>query len=174
MKYYSGNGDKGETGIADKKVMKNSREIVLVGALDELNAFLGYAAAKTKHDDIRDLLKKAEERIYVISAYSTGYSSLVEKKEEDITGKDVEELEKAMYTLSKETEDIAKFIRPNGSEAATAINICRTLARKAEREAVGSAVKNKEILAYLNRLSSMLFVLFRVENKRDGFSEEFF
>ncbi len=174
MKYYSGRGDGGETDTANSRVKKDSDTIELVGNLDELNAFLGYAINKTKYDDIKEALEKAEKKIYVISAIVTGYSELVKRENLEITDKDTKELEEYIDKFSEKTDNIIKFVYPNGSESACIINICRVSARKAERQAVKSKIKDKEILSYLNRLSSLLFVLFRLVNRRDSFKEKFF
>ncbi|MEM0142798.1 MAG: cob(I)yrinic acid a,c-diamide adenosyltransferase [Candidatus Parvarchaeum sp.] len=174
MKYYSGKGDNGKTDIAGKRIDKDSDIIGLIGDLDELNAFIGYAISRTRYEDVKTTLKKVERKIYIISAYAAGYSQLIKSGKIEINKKDVEELEGDTDSFANETDDITKFIYPNGSEQACIINICRTLARKAERSAIRCKIKNDAALAYLNRLSSLLFVLSRVVNKRDGFKEEFF
>jgi cob(I)alamin adenosyltransferase len=174
MKYYSGTGDKGKTDIANRRIGKDKEIIELIGTLDELNAFIGFALSNTKYLDINSILKKVEKRIYAISACVSGYATLVKREKIEIGKKDVEDLENDINSISNEIEDIVKFIYPNGSESASILNICRTVARKAERYAVKSKINNGSVIAYLNRLSSLLFVLSRVVNKRDGFKEEFF
>ncbi|MGC8533156.1 MAG: cob(I)yrinic acid a,c-diamide adenosyltransferase [Candidatus Parvarchaeum sp.] len=174
MKYYSGRGDDGRTDIAGGRIEKDDNVVELIGNLDELNAFIGYALSKIKYEDIKAEMRKVERKIYFISAYASGYSKLVKREKIEINREDVNELEKAIDSFAKETNDITRFLYPNGSEAACAINVCRTITRKAERSAIKCSIENKEVLAYLNRLSSLLFVLSRVVNKRDGFSEEFF
>jgi cob(I)alamin adenosyltransferase len=174
MKYYSGKGDNGKTDVAGKRVDKDSNVIELIGALDELNSFIGYAVSNIKYDDIKDVLKKTENKIYNISAYVAGYALLIKKEKIGIKKDDINELEKDIDLIAGEIENITKFVCPNGSESSCIINICRTIARRAERAAIKCKIKNVEVLAYLNRLSSLLFVLSRVINKRDGFKEEFF
>lgn len=174
MRYYSGNGDDGRTDIADKRIEKDSDIIDLIGSLDELNAFIGYAVSKIKYDDIKAAMKEVERKIYAISAYASGYSKLVKREKVEISKEDVDELEKNIDSFAGETKDIIRFLYPNGSEAGCIINICRTIARKVERSAIKCKLENKGIIAYLNRLSSLLFVLSRVVNKREGITEEFF
>ncbi|MCL4362367.1 cob(I)yrinic acid a,c-diamide adenosyltransferase [Candidatus Parvarchaeota archaeon] len=174
MKYYSGRGDDGRTDIAGKRIEKDDNIIELIGNLDELNAFIGYALSKIQYEDVKTAIRKVERKIYEISAYASGYSKLVKREKTDIDKEDVDELEKEIDSFAGETKDITRFLYPNGSEAACIINICRTITRKAERSAIKCNMENKEVIAYLNRLSSLLFVLSRVVNKRDGFSEEFF
>lgn len=174
MEYYSGRGDKGKTDIANKRIGKDKDVIELIGTLDELNAFIGFTLSKIKYEDVRNMLKKTERAIYIISACASGYAALVKREKVELVKKDVEDLENDIKSISNETDDIVKFIYPNGSESACALNVCRTLARKAERRAIKAKIKNEYILAYLNRLSSLLFVLLRTANKRDGVKEEFF
>jgi cob(I)alamin adenosyltransferase len=174
MRYYSGKGDDGKTDIAGKRIKKDDKVIEFIGNLDELNAFIGYALSNIKYEDVKTAMKEVERKIYTVSAYASGYSRLVKKGEMKINRKDVDELEKEIDSFALETKDITRFLYPNGSEAACIINICRTIARKAERSAIKCKLENREVLAYLNRLSSLLFVLSRVVNKRDGLSEEFF
>ncbi len=174
MKYYTGRGDDGETDKASGRIKKDDKIIELVGSLDELNAFLGYAISKSEYDDVKNALRDIEKRIYKISAIVTGYSEKIKNREISIKNEDIKELERKIDAFSVETPDLIKFIYPNGSEAACTINICRTLARKAERKAVMCEVKDSNVLSYLNRVSSLLFVLFRVMNKRNGYTEEKF
>ncbi len=175
MKYYSGKGDDGMTDIAGKRIKKNENIIKLVGALDELNSFIGYSMSKIRYEDIKLILKDIEYKLYIISAHVTGYSGIIKKDDElSITKEDVSYLESKIDSLAKETEDITKFIYPNGSESATILNICRTITRKVERFAIDCGIRDENLLAYLNRLSSLFFVLFRVINEREEFKEEFF
>lgn len=174
MKYYSGKGDDGKTNIAGWRIEKDDGVVEVIGNLDELNAFIGYALSKIQYEDVKTAMREIERKIYIISAYASGYSELVKRVKVEINRKDVDELEKEIDSFAGETKDITRFLYPNGSEAASIINICRTMARKAERSAIRCKLKNADVLAYLNRLSSLLFVLSRVVNKRDGFSEEFF
>ncbi len=173
MKYYTGKGDNGMTDIKNGRVKKDSAIIKFIGDLDELSAFLGYAISKINYQDINETLKVVERKIYILSAIASGYNTLV-KNDIDISSKDVKEIEKTTDRFSKEINPLTKFLYPNGSESACIINICRTMARRIERDYIESGVKNDYIGAYLNRLSSLLFVIFRLINKRDNFTEEFF
>lgn len=173
MKYYTGNGDEGLTDLTRKRVKKDNKMIEFIGTLDELNAFLGYSISKIKYDDVKSILKNIETQVYKINAIASGYSDYVKKpiefKKEDIT-----QIEESIDKFSKQTKLLLKFIYPNGDEAACLINICRVIARRAERQYVRAKGNNKIILSYINRLSSLLFVLFRTVNDRSGFKEETF
>jgi cob(I)alamin adenosyltransferase len=174
MKYYTGNGDKGETDVANHRVKKDDCIIELIGTLDELNSFIGYALSKVSYEDVKSVLKTIEKRIYSISAEAAGYSDLVKKENISIEKKDVEEIETATDKFSEEVKALTKFIYLNGNEAACTMNICRAVARRAERQYIRCKLENEKALSYLNRLSSLLFVLFRVINEREGVREETF
>ena len=174
MKYYTGNGDKGETDVANHRVKKDDCIIELIGTLDELNSFIGYALSKVSYEDVKSVLKTIEKRIYSISAEAAGYSDLVKKENISIEKKDVEEIENTTDKFSEEVKPLTKFIYPNGNEAACTMNICRAVARRAERQYIRCKLENEKALSYLNRLSSLLFVLFRVINARERVREETF
>ena len=83
----------------------------------------------------------------------------------------MEELEKRIDALEAELEPLRRFILPGGSAAAAAFHVARTVCRRAERRAVElhrSEPLSTLALRYLNRLSDLLFVLARVENRRAG------
>ena len=80
-------------------------------------------------------------------------------------------LEGAVDRLEGELEPLRRFILPGGSPAAAAFHVARTVCRRAERRCVALArdtALEDGVLAYLNRLSDLLFVMARVENRRSG------
>ncbi|EFD92722.1 MAG: ATP--cobalamin adenosyltransferase [Candidatus Parvarchaeum acidophilus ARMAN-5] len=174
MMYYTGKGDKGSTDIRKGRVKKDSEIIELIGSLDELNAFIGYSISKIKYKDIREMLKSTELRLYYISAIVSGYDNLVKNKKIIINEEDITEIEKDIGILSKEIKPLIKFLYPNGSEASCIVNICRAITRRTERRMVRCRIKNENALKYMNRLSSLLFVIFRVLNKRENIKEDTF
>jgi cob(I)alamin adenosyltransferase len=173
MKYYTGKGDAGETYICHVKVAKTDKLIKAIGELDELNAYIGYTLSKIKYGSVRDALEKIEHDIYLLSGQISGYASDVNPKE-GISEENIKFLENAMETYSKDLKDITNFVYPDGLDDATSINICRAIARRAERSILEAEVKDDFILRYINRLSSFFFVLFRHLNAADNFEERFF
>ncbi len=173
MKYYSGNGDKGETYVCNTKVSKTDGLVKALGDVDELSAHIGDALSKIKYGSVRDALKKIEYDLYVLGGQLSGYADKVASAK-SIGRDDVKFLESEMEAYAKDTDAIEKFIYPNGLADATSINICRAVARRAERAILEAGVKDEFILKYINRLSSFLFVLFRHLNKADNFKEETF
>lgn len=127
---------------------------------------------------LRSLLEGVEYDLYLISATVSRYSKLI-KKENSGEGspdfpKRVKFLEETIDLYSQNLDYKPKFVFPNGSPISTTINIARTVARRAERSVVEIGITDESILSYLNRLSSLLYVLFRYQNAADGIAEEFF
>jgi cob(I)alamin adenosyltransferase len=84
---------------------------------------------------------------------------------------DVTRLEEWIDKYEAELTPLRRFILPGGTRAAASMNLARTVCRRAERRMVALAVLEVEFLAYVNRLSDLLFVLARVVNRRAGVAE---
>jgi len=84
---------------------------------------------------------------------------------------DVTRLEGWIDRCEEELTPLRRFILPGGTPAAAALHLARTVCRRAERRMVALAVLEVEFLAYMNRLSDLLFVLARVVNRRAGVAE---
>ena len=174
MKYYTGAGDKGKTSVAGKRIGKDNDIIKAIGDVDEVSAALGHAYSFIEDLEVRDILKELERSMYVIGSELSGYLKIAKSKVKPINGDDLGYLEKTIESLSKRIEPMQKFVYPNGSRGATAINVSRAVARRAERSIIKSGVGGESMLKYMNRISSLLFVLFRYVNKLDGSTEEYF
>jgi ATP:cob(I)alamin adenosyltransferase len=159
MNYYTGTGDDGKTSLAGRRVSKTDKTIKALGDLDELLAFIGDANSKIKQKSVKTLLKTIEKNIYKISAQVSGYAGVVKKsKTLAITDADMSYLEGSIALYSRKLKYLSKFVYPDGSPAGTALNICRTVARRAERSLLGAGISDKLIMKYMNRMSS-LFLL---------------
>jgi cob(I)alamin adenosyltransferase len=173
MKYYSGIGDKGYTFTFEKKHKKSEPIVNAIGTLDELSAFLGLAESACTYEEIKGLLKNIELAVYTISS-EVAYEAAGKLALKRLAESDVSFLEGKTDDYGKFIKDIKRFVYPNGSISSTSINVCRAVARRAEREAVAAGIKNDVVLKYLNRLSSLLFVLFRYVNEKEKNEEDFF
>ncbi len=174
MKYYSGGGDNGETSIYNSRVPKTDKLVKAIGDLDELSAFLGNAFSKIKYGSVKDIIKRLEHDLYIISGELSGYIDGNTQQDKKISETNVKFLEDSIEFYAKDIKDTTNFIFPNGFDDATSLNICRTIARRTERTVLDAGVSDVYILKYLNRLSSLLFVLFRYVNKADNFKEDVF
>jgi cob(I)alamin adenosyltransferase len=177
VKIYTKRGDRGETDLlGGARVSKDHARVAAYGAVDELNAQLGAAAAATRHADLRGLVQAIQERLFEMGAYLASPDPALRAKSgiaEPAAG-DVTSLETQIDALEGELEPLRRFVLPGGHEAAAAFHVARTVCRRAEREAVAlhrAEPLGAAVLTYLNRLSDLLFVLARVENRRAGIAD---
>lgn len=182
MKIYDKRFDAGETKLYDGRMVgKDSRIIQAIGVIDELNSLIGFARVAVKDQRINDILCEIQKDLLTIGSDLSKLfrkEALTEGRSDvpRITVEHIEEIEGLVRAYFAEAGEIRKFVLPAGSESASRLHICRTVARRAERRLV--ALKrveniNEEIIRYLNRLSDLLFAFARVENKRTGTREEF-
>jgi ATP:cob(I)alamin adenosyltransferase len=167
---YTKVGDAGETMLIGKKMApKDSRRVEVYGTLDEATSALGLARAATQNDDIcRLIIDLQGELIEVMAELATppGGTPPVEPVSEVQVGR----LEEWIDFFERERIPSSHFVRPGGSFASAALDLARTIVRRAER----SLVKlNREegvsppMLRYFNRLSDLCYVLARVEEQRE-------
>ncbi len=155
---------------------KDHSRIEATGSVDELNASIGAALAASGQQDISALLAAVQSRLFDLGA---GLASPDAKRREKaglrgVVDQDVVELEGAIERLEKELAPLEQFILPGGSPAAAAFHTARTVCRRAERRVVAlenDALQGGAALRYLNRLSDLLFVIARVENRRADVEE---
>lgn len=160
-------GDAGETGLGDgSRVPKDHARVEAVGGVDELNAVLGLLAAHAPDDPERELVRSVQNDLFDVGA-----DLCVPPKEGEqclrVTVAQVERLEAAIDRLNARLQPLTSFVLPGGSAAAAWCHLARTVCRRAERAVVTltrAEPVNPQLLAYLNRLSDLLFVLARVAN----------
>ena len=178
MKIYTRRGDRGETDLfGGPRVAKDHLRVEAYGSVDELNAALGVALAETSHEDIRNLVRSIQEALLDMGAFLSSPDSERSEKRgvRQPLDAEVEALEEQIDTFEAELEPLRNFVLPGGTPAAAAFHLARTVCRRAERRAVSL---DREVpvaapaLRYLNRLSDLLFVLARVENRRSGLGDQ--
>ncbi len=168
---YTRNGDDGTTRLlSGQEIAKDSVHVEAYGTVDELVAVLGIAKIYSS-DQMAEHIHKIQEKLSGIAAeLAVDPTSNVDilSKISQTTAEDVESLEQLADKLSEELSPLSTFIIPGGSKAAVFLHLARTVCRRAERRVV--AIKrdykiNPEVLKYLNRLSDLLFVMSRYENR---------
>ncbi|REK68514.1 MAG: cob(I)yrinic acid a,c-diamide adenosyltransferase [Cohnella sp.] len=176
MKLYTRTGDKGETSIIGGRVAKDDVRVEAYGTIDELNAFVGQAAAMLAADaggSWDDLL----EELYVIQQelFDCGSDlSYAQPAPEQlkVTADMTARLEAWIDRHAANAPPIERFILPGGSLAASMLHTCRTVCRRAERRMVALARTGQscpeEALRYINRLSDYFFAAARAANARLG------
>ena len=172
-KIYTRRGDDGSTGLfGGPRVRKHDLRVSAYGDVDELNSALGVAREELPEGDLRALLDSLQSELFTLGAeLATPDAGAAPKEVPRITAQHVERLEREIDRLTGELPPMKNFILPGGSRAGAALHLCRTVCRRAERKAVelaGSAPVPAEAMAYLNRLSDLLFVMARAANLRAG------
>ncbi|VXB26154.1 cob(I)yrinic acid a,c-diamide adenosyltransferase [Pseudomonas sp. 8O] len=176
-KIYTRTGDKGETGLADgRRVGKDHPRIEAIGELDTLNSQLGLLlaeldeAATTWPDlkEISEVLRPCQHRLFDLGG------ELAMPEYQALQQVEVERLEAAIDSWNEEVGPLENFILPGGSRLIAQAHVCRSFARSSERRCQHlNAVEplRGEGLAYVNRLSDLLFVAARLIAKRQGIAE---
>jgi cob(I)alamin adenosyltransferase len=164
---YTRAGDAGETSLGDgSRVPKTDPRIEAYGAVDELNSLLGLVLSGDLPDEFRPWLEQVQNDLFDLGA---DLSVPLEDDRERlrVTTAQVERLEELCDLVNERLEPLKSFILPGGTEAASRLHVARSVCRRAERLAVdlaGQGSVNPAALAYLNRLSDLLFILARGAN----------
>lgn len=171
MSYFTRKGDDGTTGwLGSGRISKQDPRIEALGALDESSAALGLARAAAHDPRSAPMILEAQRDLYRLMAEIAAPPDQAEGFRFDAAR--VAWLEQQIESLGRSLSMPGEFIVPGDSPAGAAVALARTVVRRAERRIVELAgrhqVKNPAIQEYLNRLSSLLFVLELVENNAAG------
>jgi len=172
VKTYTGTGDDGFTALlGGMRVPKYDLRPEAYGTVDELSSALGLARATVKADRSRQILVEVQRRLYELMTELAATREAAARFRKT-TSDDVSELERVIDELAAEIEIPNEFIVPGDSLAGATLDVARTIARRAERVVVRLIHKgefeNRDVLSYMNRLSSMLFVMARYEDAAAG------
>ncbi|MCH7828713.1 cob(I)yrinic acid a,c-diamide adenosyltransferase [Patescibacteria group bacterium] len=162
--FYTGKGDKGSSLVGKKKYPKDSPILEVLGDLDELNSLLGLIRSTAKKE-LQKKLFLVQENLFIIQAR---IAWLMFKKFESpqMTKGKIRKMEQEIDGMEKKIKPERGFIIPGENEQASWLDYARAVARRAERSAVKLNKKHKlpqELITYLNRLSSYLYALARLE-----------
>ena len=177
---YTRKGDNGTTKTfgCDQRISKSSAVAEALGSLDEINSFLGLVRAKTKGMSFKiesgeikyaDVVLEIQQNLFIIQAEVAGSTLFITADKISNTEKIVDEIEKVL-------PPIKSFFVSGATEIGAIFDFARTLSRRAERRVVVVKEEEKvsvsdETLAYLNRLSSLLYALARISSHIDGVEE---
>lgn len=171
---YTKGGDRGTTALGDgTRVPKTHPRIGAYGAVDELNAVLGWAVAQ-RGVSVKDrrLFRRIQNDLFDVGA-----DLCVPRRRGELSGErlrvvraQVEELEKAIDIRNAKLKELNSFVLPGGSQLAAALHLARVVCRRAEIAVVHlfeseSPHGSDQVLRYLNRLSDLLFVMARCANR---------
>jgi len=187
---YTRKGDDGKTKLfnCDQRLSKSSAIAEALGSLDEINSFLGICKIEaekeklvsTDNTEVKNIIHQVQKNLFIIQAEVAG--SKISINEEKI-----KEIEIIIDYIEKDLPPIKSFFISGGSYLASLFDIARTIARRAERRVVQIAEPpfiysliggkrkvfiDSDTLAYLNRLSSLLYALARLANHQAGIKED--
>ncbi len=165
---YTRAGDKGFTSLGDgSRVPKTDPRIEAYGTVDELNSFIGLALSGDVPNEFRESLAQIQNDLFDLGA-DLAVPLEDERDRLRIAGAHVERLEDLCDRVNAGLDPLKSFVLPSGTEAAARLHVARSVCRRAERLVVAlseTASVNPLALAYLNRLSDLLFILARAANE---------
>lgn len=175
MKIYTKTGDSGKTGLfGGERVDKNNERLEAYGTIDELNSLFGVILAESLNEKTNGILNKIQQTLFVIGSELATPSSVKSTIIPELKEEEIKYLEACIDELDGNLKPLKSFILPGGSKSASLLHYARTVCRRAERNISAVNVNNEinnTILAYMNRLSDLLFVLARYENMMNNTPE---
>jgi cob(I)alamin adenosyltransferase len=169
-KIYTRTGDQGTAGLVDgSRVSKAGARMAAIGAVDEANAAIGVSIAWLEDESLGNQLRRIQNDLFDLGA-DLATPREVEGALRIVSGQ-VERLEQEIDVMNADLEPLRSFILPGGSPGVAALHLARTVVRRAERSAFRlseAESANPNALAYLNRLSDLLFVAARFVASKEG------
>lgn len=161
-------GDDGTTGLwSGERVQKDSVRVEAYGSIDELNSHIGECRHYCKSEEVKEILLRVQSELFHIAGQ---LASLNQLYVEPITEKVVEEITSLVH-FYEEKVPVKGFVIPGNTIPSAKLDICRAIARRAERRVITMANTEEvalEVRKYLNRLSDLLFMLGRYEESLQG------
>ncbi len=158
---YTGRGDRGRTDLSSgQRVSKSSERIQAYGTVDELNSTTGLAASYTEEN--KEELEEIQNELHILQAELANREPDVK-----ITQENIDRLEDKCDFYQKELPPLRDFILAGGCKSASHLQLARSVCRRAERKIVvldQDEELREEVLAYINRLSDLFFLMGRYEN----------
>ena len=174
MKIYTRTGDGGATTLFDgTRIAKSDPRVDAYGEVDEANAVIGQVRAAGVDADIDAMLAQIQRDLFALGSRLADPAERIAGRVTKVAlgSEDLARLEAWIDACEPELQPLRRFIMPGGAPAAAALHVARTVCRRAERRMVALGILEVEFLAYINRLSDLLFVLARVVNRRAGVTE---
>jgi cob(I)alamin adenosyltransferase len=184
MSIYTKTGDGGQTQRRDgRRVRKSDPFLEVEGTLDELNSHLGLCVAEAMRlakdkktaqagfDQLAESLQAVQRQLFGLGAILGGVGATT-----TITPQTLEQMEAWIDSASASLPKLHHFILPDGGELSARLHVARTVARRTERRIVDLADAKGDVpeiaLAYINRLSDLLFTVARVACAKLGLKDQ--
>ncbi len=175
-KVTTGTGDTGYTGLlGERRVPKYDPRPDTFGTVDEATSALGLARAMTNDPKVKEIIYQIQQELYLLMGELATTPENYEKMGLRMTIEHVQRLERVEEQLKREVEIPNKFIIPGDTPDGAALDLARTIIRRAERMAVkllhDEVIQNDEVVRYLNRLSDLIFILARYVEVKSSLAE---
>lgn len=169
--FYTRKGDEGYTDLLGDRVPKYDPRPEALGTIDEATAQIGLARAISVSERTTSILIDVQRDLYLMMA-ELAFTQEMQQQRYHVTQEHLDRIEQETDRLADEVVLPPQFILPGDTHAGAAMDVARTVVRRAERLVVRllheGAIDNMLIAAYLNRLSSLLFILGRYEDHLAG------
>jgi cob(I)alamin adenosyltransferase len=176
VKIYTKTGDKGKTALfGGKRVPKDAPRIEVCGTIDELSSMIGVCRSANSVKAIDAILAEIQTDLFSLGTDLAAPRGKLKIGIKRLDKSSLTRVERHIDTLEIKLDSLRNFILPGGNKCASLIHLSRAVCRRAERLLVRLARRESvgEIpLAYLNRLSDLLFVLARWSNALSSTPEE--
>lgn len=166
---YTGNGDRGRTDLSSgERVSKSSERIQAYGTVDELNSLVG--VCRSYAEDKEEELEEVQNELHILQAELAN-----REPDTKVTEENIDRLEDRCDYYQEECPPLRSFILAGGCKSAAHMHNARSVARRAERKIVQldqDEELREEVLAYINRLSDLFFLMARHENHLNNVKEK--
>lgn len=172
MSIATKHGDTGETGlIGGGRVSKANLRVEAYGTIDELSSVMGFARSVCDDAEVNELTKSIQRELFAIAG-SVANPRALERDPPYVTDDMIERLTEEVHRIEAMEGILADWSIPGEHAAAASFDVARTVCRRAERAVVhlietGEAV-DERVVAYLNRLSDLLWLIGRLLELRAG------
>jgi cob(I)alamin adenosyltransferase len=171
VRIYTRKGDDGTTGLLfGGRVRKDSPRPAAYGEVDEAQAALGLARAECERgSELDELLIRLERDLWVVMgelATAPDNRHKLEPGTSLVTAEMVTALEPVIDDLTERFEPPTEFVVPGQNRTAALLDVARTVVRRAERRCIEVVPEGSHVVAYLNRLSDLLWIMARAQEER--------
>ena len=159
-------GDKGKTSLySGQRVSKASARVESYGTIDEVNSWIGLLRASLNNQEIKDILYKIEETLFVVGSELATIDKELDRK---MTKEDVEFLEEKIEYYKEHSDLINEWTIPGRSILDGQFNVLRAVTRRAERriiafEEISETEVNPFLKKYVNRMSDLFYIVSRLD-----------
>jgi len=173
MKLYTKQGDSGSTGLfLGGRISKSDLRCETYGLVDTAVSAMGLARSFASNNTVKEIIKSIQLEMFTVGSELAVEKESYEKFSSEygiVTAKMISNLEEKIDSISKHVKLPPFFVLPGTSQASAALDVARSTVRTAERRVVELREKgqlyNNRVLVYLNRVSDLLFILGRLEDK---------